>query len=64
MHSSADLQKSDDKKTPTITDPVCGMTVNLDSAVGCYEHNGQTYYFCSTHCLHKFRASHGRIEWV
>jgi Cu+-exporting ATPase len=36
-------------------DPVCGMTVNPNSAAGSYEHYGQTYYFCSTHCLHKFR---------
>jgi Cu+-exporting ATPase len=37
-------------------DPVCGMTVNPDSAAGSDEYQGQTYYFCSTHCLHKFRA--------
>jgi Cu+-exporting ATPase len=36
-------------------DPVCGMTVNPDSAAGSYEYHGQTYYFCSTHCLQKFR---------
>jgi Cu+-exporting ATPase len=36
-------------------DPVCGMTVNPKAAAGSYEHNGQTYYFCSTHCLDKFR---------
>jgi Cu+-exporting ATPase len=31
------------------------MTVNPASAAGSFEHNGQTYYFCSQHCLHKFR---------
>src|SRR5687768_4520051 len=36
-------------------DPVCGMTVNPKSAAGTYEYNGQSYYFCSTHCLNKFR---------
>jgi len=36
-------------------DPVCGMTVNPEAAAGSYEYNGKTYYFCSTHCLHKFR---------
>ena len=36
-------------------DPVCGMTVNPNSAAGSYEYHGQTYYFCSTHCLHKFQ---------
>ena len=36
-------------------DPVCGMTVDPDRAAGAYEYKGQTYYFCSTHCLHRFR---------
>jgi YHS domain-containing protein len=31
------------------------MTVNPDSAAGSFEYQGQTYYFCSTHCLDKFR---------
>ena len=49
--------------TPTRTaqaatqiDPVCGMTVDPATAAGSHEHKGQTYYFCSTHCLHKFQA--------
>ncbi len=37
-------------------DPVCGMTVNPATAAGSHEHNSQTYYFCSAHCLQKFRA--------
>jgi len=36
-------------------DPVCGMTVNPESAAGSYEYKGQTYSFCSAHCLNKFR---------
>ncbi len=36
-------------------DPVCGMTVNPDSAAGSSDYNGETYYFCSTNCLRKFR---------
>lgn len=42
-------------------DPVCGMTVNPDVAVGSYEYHGQTYYFCSTHCLNKFREAPERF---
>ena len=38
------------------TDPVCGMQVDEDRAAGRAEHGGQTYYFCSTRCLEKFRA--------
>ena len=38
-------------------DPVCGMTVNPDSAAGSHEYKGKTYYFCSTHCLHRFQQN-------
>ena len=37
------------------TDPVCGMKVDRDKAVT-KEFAGETYYFCSTHCLHAFEA--------
>ena len=37
-------------------DPVCGMQVAEDRAAGRAEHDGRTYYFCSTGCLEKFRA--------
>ena len=37
-------------------DPVCGMTVDPARAAGHSEHNGTTYYFCSQHCLHAFKA--------
>ena len=36
-------------------DPVCGMTVDSNSAAGSFEYKGQTYFFCSAHCLNKFR---------
>ena len=48
------------RSLPTIQsaiDPVCGMTVDPLSAAGSFEYNGQTYYFCSQHCLHKFREA-------
>ena len=41
----------------TSVDPVCGMTVNSAGAAGSYEYKGQTYYFCSVHCLDKFREN-------
>src|SRR5688572_15675853 len=37
-------------------DPVCGMKVDPHSAAGMHEHGGARYYFCSTHCLERFRA--------
>src|SRR5256714_5246996 len=42
---------------PVQVDPVCGMTVNPDTAAGSFEYQGTTYYFCSTHCLHRFREN-------
>jgi len=36
-------------------DPVCGMTVEPQSAAGWFDYQGERYYFCSQHCLHKFR---------
>ena len=38
-------------------DPVCGMTVEPATAAGSTLNGGQTYYFCSSHCLDKFRAN-------
>jgi uncharacterized membrane protein YraQ (UPF0718 family)/YHS domain-containing protein len=37
------------------TDPVCGMRVDRAKAVT-KEFGGETYYFCSDHCLHAFDA--------
>ncbi|MEM8681430.1 MAG: heavy metal-binding domain-containing protein, partial [Planctomycetota bacterium] len=35
-------------------DPVCGMEVSQGDAL-CSEHEGVTYYFCSSHCQQKFQ---------
>ncbi len=40
----------------TVKDPVCGMSVDPVTAAGSYDYDGQTYFFCSHHCLEKFRA--------
>ncbi|MGB4813233.1 MAG: heavy metal translocating P-type ATPase [Methylophilaceae bacterium] len=37
-------------------DPVCGMQAKADPKKS-VEHSGITYYFCSQHCVEKFRAS-------
>ncbi|HEX4331597.1 MAG TPA: heavy metal translocating P-type ATPase [Usitatibacter sp.] len=37
-------------------DPVCGMTVEDDSPRR-FAFDGETYYFCSDHCLRKFSAN-------
>jgi uncharacterized protein len=40
------------------TDPVCGMKVDRTRAVR-KEFGGETFYFCSEHCLHAFEADPG-----
>jgi hypothetical protein len=39
-----------------VTDRVCGMKVDRAKAIT-KEFAGDTYYFCSTHCLHVFEAN-------
>jgi Cu+-exporting ATPase len=39
-----------------VIDPVCGMTIDPSTAKYRAEHNGQTYYFCSSGCRGKFVA--------
>jgi P-type Cu+ transporter len=46
---------------PTTTvDPICGMTVNPETAAASREVDGVTYYFCSTHCATTFDADPAR----
>ncbi len=42
-------------RVETAIDPVCGMTVDPQTAAGSFEYQGKSYYFCSRHCLNKFR---------
>ena len=44
-----------------VLDPVCGMTISPEDAVGHFNHNGETYYFCSQSCLDQFKADPGRF---
>jgi P-type Cu+ transporter len=39
-----------------VVDPVCGMTIAPEDAVGHVEHKGETYFFCNESCLEQFRA--------
>jgi Cu+-exporting ATPase len=41
-------------------DPICGMTVDRETAAGRYEYKGVTYFFCSVSCLEKFKADPDR----
>ena len=40
--------------TDTVSDPVCGMQVRPQEAAATEEHDGQTFYFCSTGCHDSF----------
>jgi Cu+-exporting ATPase len=40
----------------THLDPVCGMTIEEEDAVGSCEHDGVTYFFCHPSCLERFSA--------
>ncbi|MGE5226992.1 MAG: YHS domain-containing protein [Planctomycetaceae bacterium] len=37
-------------------DPVCGMTVQPETAAAAWEYDGQTYFFCSVGCMERFRG--------
>jgi Cu+-exporting ATPase len=37
-------------------DPICGMTVEPESAAGKLDYDGETYYFCSIHCQKLFQT--------
>jgi len=41
----------------SVKDPVCGMAVNPVEARGKAHHEGETHYFCSPACMHKFVSS-------
>src|SRR5437773_2254676 len=42
--------------SPSVIDPVCGMTVDPKTAKGSHSHDGALYHFCSVSCLNKFQA--------
>jgi len=42
--------------TKEAKDPICGMTTGSPEAFISFEHRGETFYFCSEHCLEKFKT--------
>ncbi|MCR9294216.1 MAG: heavy metal translocating P-type ATPase [bacterium] len=44
-----------DNQTNSAIDPVCGMSVDPDTAISA-DYQGQTYFFCCTSCQRKFNA--------
>jgi len=41
--------------TEEFVDPICGMKTKDASEFISYEHKGKKFYFCSAHCLEKFK---------
>jgi P-type Cu+ transporter len=39
-----------------VEDPVCGMRIESEEAVGTADREGKTYYFCSQTCYDAFQA--------
>jgi len=54
MKSDSLIENSTERK---VIDPVCHMTVDPKSSAGSFVHNGKTFFFCSQHCLNKFREN-------
>ncbi len=40
-----------------MTDPVCGMEVNSETAAGSFSYQSREFYFCSNGCLERFKAN-------
>lgn len=40
-----------------VKDPVCGMVIESQDAVGTAEYEGKTYYFCSQDCKAEFQSN-------
>jgi len=53
---NASHQHNDHHAEDTTTDPVCGMTVQLNAGKPTHDHDGTTYHFCSQGCHDKFAA--------
>jgi len=55
-HHHHDHGNHHDHAAHTVKDPVCGMTVDPDTAAHHLDHDGSTYYFCAQRCKEKFQA--------
>jgi YHS domain-containing protein len=56
-HGHHGARKEDEGTAGPAKDPVCGMTVDPQSAAAASVHGGRTYYFCSASCRDKFEQA-------
>jgi YHS domain-containing protein len=45
------------EKRRLVTDPVCGMKIEPESAHSKIEYEGHTVYFCAKHCEEEFKKN-------
>ena len=57
MKHDFELVSHSDKPLAGVLDPVCGMSVDPQTAKHKSDYKGQTYYFCSAGCKTKFQAN-------
>ncbi len=50
------MRTTSDTEINQHNDPVCNMAVSSDSKYAAH-YAGKHYYFCSEHCLHKFKET-------
>jgi ArsR family transcriptional regulator, virulence genes transcriptional regulator len=53
----SDLKVKMKDLVPLVHDPVCHMRVSPKTAGFTHTHEGQTYYFCASGCVKKFKES-------
>ncbi len=58
--TTTDLARAVVATRTTTTDPVCGMEVDLATALHTAEHDGATYAFCCPHCKASFERNPAR----
>jgi xanthine dehydrogenase accessory factor len=56
------VQIPDEEAEPaTALDPICGMEVDVATALHRLEHAGRTFFFCCAGCRTSFAAEHERV---
>lgn len=55
-------QSHDHTRPEQFTDQVCGMSAEDAATFNRHEYNDVDYYFCSDHCLEKFKDNPGHYE--
>jgi Cu+-exporting ATPase len=56
VHHAEQTEPTHPQAVESVTDPVCGMQLDPDTAGPSAEYAGTTYRFCSTHCRDAFTA--------